>query len=76
MLVAVVVVVVVVDFVVIVTMVTEPMNSMRLQEQVRDSRRMLDRERSARVSAENRRKNLEKERSELIQYVITCLQSG
>ena len=40
---------------------------MRLQEQLREAQRRVDKERSARTSFENKRKNLEREKTEFIQ---------
>ncbi len=51
--------------------IADSMNFMRAQEQVRESRRMLERERSSKVSLENKRKSLENERTDLVQYVHT-----
>ena len=45
----------------------DSMSIARLQEQLREARRQLDKERSTRTSAENKRKTVEKEKSEMIQ---------
>ena len=46
--------------------VSDSMSMVRLQDQVREARRLLDKERSTRASMENKRKNLEKEKMEVI----------
>ena len=49
--------------------------SPRIQEQLRDLRRQLDRERGMRLSLENRRQNMESEKTDLLQWVhLECLQ--
>ena len=48
------------------TLFSDSVNVMRLQEQLREAQRKLDKERSAKTSLENKRKSLEKEKSELI----------
>ena len=45
----------------------ESVNAMRLQEQLRDAQRKLDKERNARTSLENKRSSLEQERTDLMQ---------
>ena len=47
-------------------MVTDMTNATRLQDQLRETQRKLDRERSMKTSLENRRKSFEKEKGELI----------
>ena len=51
--------------------VSDSMSMVRLQDQVREARRLLDKERSTRASMENKRKNLEKEKMEVIMWVGT-----
>ena len=46
--------------------VSDSVNVMRLQEQLREAQRKLDKERSAKTTLENKRKSLENEKSDLI----------